>query len=477
MRTTSEGLHIRRAGAPARGLASPAAIENTTLPGRDYDVVVVGAGFAGLTAARELGTRGMSVAILEARDRIGGRTFVAEVDGRNYEIGGTWIHWGQPHVWSELHRYGLSIAESLSGTPSTLSVLTPEGLVTDACDAWAEDLDTALKTYCDIDGMQCRDALSNPHEVPSGRWPGLDQASLADRFAEVTLTARQRALLSSFLTMNAATDPAKGGLYDQLRWWALGEYSAESLLKRLGRYKIAAGTSALALAMLEDSGADLAVGQPVVRIGAVQAGVRVQTRTMDVACKAVVVAVPMNVLRHIEFAPGLPSSREAAHRESHVCAGTKFVARVDRDVGAWVGFGPYPNPLTMVVADRVVEGKSILVGFGPDDAIDLGDLPLIEAELGKFLPGIRVEEVLSHDWTRDPYARGAWTWYAPGQASRALTALRTAAPPWFFANTDWAVGWRGFIDGAIEEGIRGAREALGYLRSSGRRREATDRTA
>lgn len=49
----------------------------------------------------------MSVLLLEARDRIGGRTWTADVDGHMYEMGGTWIHWGQPHVWREMVRYGL----------------------------------------------------------------------------------------------------------------------------------------------------------------------------------------------------------------------------------------------------------------------------------------------------------------------------------------------------------------------------------
>jgi phytoene dehydrogenase-like protein len=58
-----------------------------------YDVVVVGAGFAGLTAARELSRRGHSVLVVEARDRIGGRTWTTERFGRTLELGGTWVHW------------------------------------------------------------------------------------------------------------------------------------------------------------------------------------------------------------------------------------------------------------------------------------------------------------------------------------------------------------------------------------------------
>src|SRR5215467_6311903 len=77
-----------------------------------YDVVVIGGGFAGVAAARELRHRGRRVLILEARDRLGGRTWVSEFSGLPVEMGGTWVHWMQPYVWAEIGRYGLQIVES-----------------------------------------------------------------------------------------------------------------------------------------------------------------------------------------------------------------------------------------------------------------------------------------------------------------------------------------------------------------------------
>src|SRR5688572_4561882 len=76
------------------------------------DVVVVGAGFAGLTAAGELSRQGLTVHSLAARDRIGGRTWLDHRLGRELEIGGTWVHWTQPYVWAELKRYGLETTPS-----------------------------------------------------------------------------------------------------------------------------------------------------------------------------------------------------------------------------------------------------------------------------------------------------------------------------------------------------------------------------
>src|SRR5918992_3458642 len=74
----------------------------------DFDVIVVGGGFAGLTAARELGHAGRRVLVLEARDRLGGRAYTSHLAGSHIELGGAFVHWFQPHVFAEMTRYGIS---------------------------------------------------------------------------------------------------------------------------------------------------------------------------------------------------------------------------------------------------------------------------------------------------------------------------------------------------------------------------------
>lgn len=78
-------------GQSTTGLETDAVVSSSEIIGDEYDVVVIGAGFAGLTAARDLGQ--LKVLIVEARDRIGGRAFTSKALNQEFEMGGTWMHW------------------------------------------------------------------------------------------------------------------------------------------------------------------------------------------------------------------------------------------------------------------------------------------------------------------------------------------------------------------------------------------------
>ena len=71
------------------------------------DVVIVGGGFVGVPAAHELTMRGRSAVLVEARDRLGGRTYTADHDGHPMELGGTWVHLEQLNVGAEISRNGM----------------------------------------------------------------------------------------------------------------------------------------------------------------------------------------------------------------------------------------------------------------------------------------------------------------------------------------------------------------------------------
>ena len=92
----------------------------------------------------------------------------------------------------------------------------------------------------------------------------------------------------------------------------------------------------------------------------------------------------------------------------------------------------------------------------------------MQAALERLLPGVHVERIFGWDWNADQYSRGTWCVMKPGQPARLLPNLRRQEGRLFFASGDSAVGWRGFIDGAIESGYRGAREIDRWLTDEGK---------
>ena len=91
--TPSAGL---KTGVPSLGVIKPPT--NVSSFEVVYDVIVVGVGYCGLTAARNAAAEGLKVLLLEGRDRIGGRSWSSNIDGYPFEMGGTWVHWGQSNT-------------------------------------------------------------------------------------------------------------------------------------------------------------------------------------------------------------------------------------------------------------------------------------------------------------------------------------------------------------------------------------------
>lgn len=460
-------------GAGEQGLPTHAVVDSSNaIKHEEYDVIIIGAGFAGLIAARDLSHRGQSVLLIEARDRIGGRTFTAQLDKQKFEVGGTWIHWSQPYVWTEVTRYGLSLTESTGATADRMSILLDNGTRLregSAAECWS-GMAKAMEDYSNVDGVYGRSVIPLPHS-PFAANEGVrkyDQLSMKDRLDQLVksngISEELQQILNSFLCMNMQGDIATGGFIDHLRWWALGDYDMNRLFDKLGRYKIKEGTTALACAILSDCrNVKLLLSTPIVSIDRRSGtGVLIRTQTGQLLSgRSAIVTIPLNALRSVEFLPPLASKKKEAVAEGQCRGGTKFWVKLEKPVGNWFGFAPYPNPISMVYTDD--QEGNVIVGFGPDDTLDIRNLPLVEKELSKMIPNVKVQYILGHDWRSDPYVLGTWSWYKPGQMSSSLVEFQKAEPPVFFASGDIANGWRGFIDGALESGLTCARAVQQYL--------------
>ncbi|GAB3563740.1 flavin monoamine oxidase family protein [Spelaeicoccus albus] len=444
----------------------------------NYDVVIVGAGFAGLTAARELCRRGRRVLVLEARDRIGGRTWSTERLGRRLELGGTWVHWSQPHTWAEITRYGLHIEPS----PKPDDVYWRAGGTVHR---------TTRSGYADFvargQDFLLADAgryFGRPYEplTAAGDLTTVDDLSVVDKLAESGLTGEELDLQTGIWAEHFNA-PAELCAYTQaLRWCAAGG-NRHTMDEAASSYRLVEGTGTLAGAIRDDSRAQFRLNTPVHRIEQDAGGAGGAGGAATVTCAdgttartgQVIVALGLDALDTIEFAPQLPGPVRRAAGEGSASRGLKTWITVRGRVAPFSAYGGADAPLTFVRTEYFDDDTTTLVAFGPRaDVLDPNDPDAVGSAVAHFRPDLEVVDVAGHDWTHDAWSGATWPMRQPGQLTSYLAALQQPVGVVRLACSDIANGWAGFIDGAIESGLTVSRAVdaslgapRGGLRSTG----------
>ena len=433
------------------------------------DVIVVGAGFAGVTAARELATRGMRVLILEARDQIGGRTRTATLsDGELIELGGAYMNWLQPHVWSEITRYGLA-DDVVSRGELPEQVLTPgEGGM-----RWStatEQFERERRLFSRFwEGS--RSILPRPFQplCKADTVAAKDRWSISDRLDQMELTPGDRAFLESFFTAHTGVPAEAGSYLAEMRWWAAAGHNYRAMQESVFGYRLRHGTISLLSEILTDGAPRLRLNRPVERVETLGERVRVTASTGEVFVgAAAVMAVPSGVWPHLTFEPPLTAARLDAAREGMQARAVSKGYLVARGEPRRVSVLPRtPYPLSMVAtARRRSADEQLMMFWGTDLLRDPTNVDDVETALRGLLPDVTVVEVVARGYTtEDPFTRGGWGVLKKGQLTKFAPHRDFLVPHGrvAFAGADIAAGWHGFIDGAIESGLVAARHVRQLL--------------
>ncbi|KAI8676051.1 Amine oxidase [Fusarium keratoplasticum] len=432
MKKTAEGHEYKVGGGisnglPCNGVITPAS-NSAQVTSKTFDTIIIGAGFAGLTAVRDLTLSGKlchHVLLLEGRDRIGGRTWTSNVDGHLYEMGGTWIHWEQPHVYREMARYNLHRDFVVTGDVPN----QPRSVLVD---------DDGEKQHLSLETFIC---------ILKGLIEGIVGNEDFDNV----------------------------GFFDVLRWWALSGYSTSGLYEFTEVYKIKEGQTHFALQFFKEAVQSQRLSYifktRVESVSDKNGSVTVTLRDgRQFRGRLLISTVPLNVLREVKFDPSLSATRDEAARIGQVHNGAKIHFKIGASETRPLSVLRYPKArMVTTLGDGRTKsnGSRHMVAFGRNDASlsTEDDAKSFYDEAREAYPGMPVEKVLWHDWSRDELAKGGWCMYRPDFAFRYQDALRRRAGNVLFANADWALGWRGFIDGAIEEGTRAAFEVKNELMS------------
>ena len=439
----------------------------------DTDVVVIGGGFAGLVAVRDLREAGRSVALLEARTRLGGRTWYREVPGTGVmaEYGAAWVFLeAQTALADEIRRYGIEM-----NPPTRTSDLAwlADGVLRRGDDATSRiaelvtspdgKLEVAMaRVAAAIDGGV--DAPGTSHDASVGDRRDLAQVADLDVpvstwLDEAAASAEEACFLRAFTATMGGGDPSHLSMLGMLLDAVEGGYRLHEVLEVSGE-SFAAGTGSLAAAIAADAGADIRLSAPVVRVRASDDGVSADIAGGgEVRAAAAVVALPLHVWVDVEFDPPLDEAKHRAAVAGHGGASTKVLAIAGGVPANFVGLG-WPGQLQAIIGGREVPGGRLVIGFSGTRTLHPDDRDAVERAIRTFLPEANVTAVGSHDWVTDPYSKSTWFaprpgWYDDPPRSRTAPMGRVA-----FAGSDVAGVGAGWIEGAVRTGHEAAADVL-----------------
>lgn len=328
-----------------------------------------------------------------------------------------------------------------------------------------------------------------PHDtfhVPAAK--ELDKLSAQDRINQISanLTPQERAVLEGFILLCSGGTLDKMSFHEFLHWWAMSGYTYQGCLDYLITWKFRGGQSSFAIRFFQEALAtkrlSYAFNSPILRVK--DSGNKVEVETRDgrrYHSARVISAMPLNVLNAVSFDPPLPSGKLSAISIGHVNQCVKVHAEVtDKDLRSWTGVTYPHNELMYALGDGTTPaGNTHIVCFGGDQKHIHAEENVehtMRAVTNMFAPENNdgktpdIQRLVFHNWSKDEFAKGAWFFPPPRLLADHLDDMRARHRNVLFANSDWALGWRSFIDGAIEEGARAALEVRTELEAFSKNR-------
>jgi monoamine oxidase len=433
-------------------------------------VIVAGAGLSGLCAARELINAGVEVTVIDARDRPGGRVWTLRdglADDQHAELGGEFIDADQKEICGVVRDLGLELVRVLSrgfthryrcGGDWCLGRTGPWDLL-------RQSLQPLLTRYEAAHG-----------DTTSGAVRELSTLSLRDWLRRQD-AAPQLHYIADALRGFFLADPDDLSVLPVVEQLSRGGSPAQARM-----FRIAGGNDRLVQALIDHMAATMLLRHTLRRITTSGGGITASVddehgRVQQLEGDAMVVTLPASTLRDVEITPALPDDQQQAIRTlSYGCAtkvvlqtaGDLFAGRrarafaTDTAAGAfWDGTEGQQGSHSIVT---FLAGGSASARLRPraeqGAAAVLGEVCWLRPAAGAPGAGRREARAWSATWEDDPWARGGYAFVDPGFDPALRPALSRRAGRLAFAGEHTSEQWQGYMNGAVESGIRAARELL-----------------